>query len=131
MTTMFDELLRLRNEFEKVAATWSRGVYPPVNIYDDGECYLVRTEIPGMDKSALEVTVKNNQLTLGGQRSVQRPTTDAAHHRREREGGKFRRTVTLPDSVDSTKIQATYKNGVLEVVVPRAPEARQRRIEIG
>lgn len=134
--TVFDELLRLRDDLERVTSGWPRerptraGMFPPVNIYDNGESFLVRAEIPGADRATLDVTVKSNQLVIRGQRVVRSAGEQAAYHRREREGGTFRRIVTLPEQVDSTRIQATYKSGLLEVVVPRAAEARPRRIEI-
>jgi HSP20 family protein len=135
--TVFDELLRLRDDLERVTSGWPHerptrsGMFPPVNIYDNGESFLVRAELPGADRNSLDITVKSNQLVLRGQRVVRPAGEQAAYHRREREGGNFRRIVSLPENVDSTHIQATYKNGILEVVVPRAAEARPRRIEIG
>lgn len=108
----------------------SAGVFPPVNIYDDGEAFLVRAELPGMDKDAFEISVKGDQLTLRGERKPQQADPKASYHRRERDGGQFRRVVTLPQPVDADKISATYKNGVLEVVLPRVPEAQPRKITV-
>jgi HSP20 family protein len=106
------------------------GVFPPVNIYDDGENFLVRAEIPGVDKKTLDIAVRGNQLTIRGERNIEPARDDASYHRRERSAGKFRRVVTLPERVDADKISAKYRNGVLEITLPRSPEARERRIEI-
>jgi len=106
------------------------GVFPAVNIYDDGESFIVRAEIPGVDKKTLEISVKGDQLTLRGERNIEPAAQDANYHRREREGGKLRRVVTLPEAVDPEKISATYQRGVLEVVLPRSPQARERKIEV-
>src|SRR5262249_25300109 len=106
------------------------GVFPAVNIYDDGESFIVQAEVPGIDKKTLEISVKSDQLTLRGERNIEPAAQDANYHRREREGGKFRRVVTLPESIDAEKISANYQRGVLEVVLPRSPQARERKIEV-
>lgn len=130
MLPLLDELLRVRNELERVTSTWSRGVFPSINIYDNGEMFMVRAEMAGIDRNSIDVTAKVNQLTIRGERCIKPADEEAAYHRRERDAGQFRRTITLPDHVDAGKIQATYRNGVLEVTVPRAPEAKPRRIEV-
>lgn len=104
------------------------GVFPQVNLFDDGTNYVVRAELPGVNKDTLDVTVKGDQLSLSGERVVS--VANASYHRREREGGKFSRTVTLPDIVDGERIAATYKNGVLEIVMPRVPKAQPRKIQV-
>lgn len=105
-------------------------VFPAINLYDDGNAFLLRAEVPGIDKETLEITAKGTEVTLRGERNITSPGTEASFHRREREAGKFRRTVTLPQPVDADGIKASYKAGVLEVVVPRAAEAKPRKIAI-
>jgi HSP20 family protein len=125
-----EEILRSFAPFLKAQGLRSAGVFPAVNIYDDGESFLVRAEIPGVDKDGLEVTVKSDQLTVRGERKIASVKGKASYHRRERESGQFRRTVTLPQPVDADKISANYKNGVLEVTLPRLAEAQPRKISI-
>lgn len=131
---LYDDVLRSVAPFLTTPSTATApertGVFPAVNIYDDGESFLVRAEIPGVDKQSLDISVKGNQLVLRGERRLEPATEAANYHRREREGGKFRRVVTMPEQVDAEKISANYKGGVLEVVLPRSPQARERRIEI-
>lgn len=110
--------------------TGNAGVFPPLNVYDDGQAFLVRAEIPGVNKESLEVTAQGDQLTIRGERTVEAAASDASYHRRECEGGQFRRTLTLPHAVDSEAVQATYKHGVLEVVLPRVRELQPRRIAV-
>jgi HSP20 family protein len=132
--SVFDDLLRLRSDFERLSPTLRErpsGAYPPVDIYDNGDAFLLRAEVPGVDKAALDITVKANQLVIRGQRVVRPAGAQASYHRREREGGTFRRIVTLPERVDQGRVQASYTKGVLEVTVPRAAETKPRRIEIG
>ncbi len=135
--TDFEDRFRPSREFWNALApfipqpaTHSAGVFPPLNFYDDGETLLVRAEIPGVDRETLEVTTQGDQLTIRGERKIAPPAPNASYHRREREGGKFRRIVTLPAPVDSEKIRATYQNGILEVVMPKAAEARPRQIPV-
>jgi HSP20 family protein len=124
---------RLRDELARGSGgsgTASAGVFPAVNIYDDGESFLVRAEVPGVDKSSLEITARGEQLSIRGERVLPDPEAQASFHRREREGGQFRRTLTLPQRVDSSKVSASYRNGVLEVTLPRVSEAQARKIQI-
>lgn len=134
-----DERFRLQEEvlralttpfFPGAGAKSASGVYPPINLYDDGETFFVRAEMPGVDRNSLEVTAQGDQLTLRGERKVAAVEQDANYHRRECESGQFRRVLTLPQAVDSEKISATYRNGVLEVELPRAPELKPRKISI-
>ena len=121
-----EELLRLARVGDDVAA----GVFPAVNLYDDGESFMLRAEIPGLDKERLDVSVRGDQLTLRGERIVERPEERANYHRRERESGQFRRVVTLPHRVEAGGVTATYRDGVLEVVLPRVAEAQPRKVQI-
>ena len=127
-----DELFRSFMPFVEGAlqARRSAGVFPPVNIYDDGEAFMVRAEIPGVDKGSLDISVKGKELTLRGERKIEPTRPEADFHRRECKGGQFRRVVTLPDAVEADKISASYKDGVLEVVLPRVPEVQPRKITI-
>lgn len=106
------------------------GVFPPVNVFENGEAYRIRAEIPGVDKETLDVSVKGDELTLRGERRIEAAEAAASYHRRERSGGQFRRTVTLPRPVDSENIRASYRNGVLEVELPFVPESKPRKIAI-
>lgn len=126
----------LRNFFEQPwngQSTGTRaaaGVFPAVNIYDDGESFLVRAELPGVDSEGLDVSAKGNQLVIRGERTVDVPAEQANLHRREREGGSFRRAVTLPQEIDPDSVHARLQHGVLDVYAPRSPKARPRRIEV-
>lgn len=127
------ERVRLRYELLRgllPEGAFSPGVFPAVNIYDDGESFLVRAEIPGIDKDSLEITARGEQLTLRGERVIEPAAAPASYHRRERESGQFRRVVTLPQQVDAGQVAATYRDGVLEVVLPRVTEAQPRKIQV-
>jgi HSP20 family protein len=126
-----DELFRAFSPFfQETNVHRTAGVFPAVNLYDDGTSFLVRAELPGVDKDKLEVTAKGDQLTLRGERVIPAAGPDASYHRRERDGGQFRRVVTLPQAIDPDHIEARYVDGVLEVVLPRVPELKSRKITV-
>lgn len=133
--SLFDDRFRWMDELVRAAAPLAReeftpaNVFPPVNIYDDGKAYVVRAEIPGLDRETLEVSVKGEDLTLKGERKAQEPK-DASFHRRECVRGQFARVVTLPAPLEADQVAATYHDGVLEVVLPRQAAAQPRRINV-
>ena len=128
----FDELLRFQRQMSQLMDTWgddSRpAAMPPVNLYDDGEEFHVRAELPGLDREKLDLSVAGDVLTLKATRKPEE--FDGSYHRRERGGDTFSRSVNLPDTVDVDAVRATYVNGILEVSLPRAAEVRPRKISI-
>ena len=128
------DVSRIAGEFVR-ALGWAQqaapGVFPAVNIYDDGEAFLVRAEIPGADRDSLEITTRGNELTIRGERIVKTAEQAASYHRRERDGGRFRRVITLPQRVDGERVSATYRQGILDVTLPRVTEEKPRKIQVG
>lgn len=123
---MLNEMRRFQDDVRQVSGA---GVYLAVNIYDDGESYMIRAEVPGIDKEKLEVTTKGNEVSIRGERAF-KPQEGAAFHRRERGTGVFHRMVSLPDEVDASKVSATYRNGVLEVACPRSVASMPRKVTV-
>ncbi|MFW5968727.1 MAG: Hsp20/alpha crystallin family protein [Persicimonas sp.] len=111
-------------------ARQARGVFPAVNLYDDGESFLMRAELPGVDLDDLDISAKADQVVIRGERTIETPEAEANLHRREREGGTFRRALSLPQRIDPEKVSARFKHGVLEVLAPRAADQRPRKVEI-
>jgi HSP20 family protein len=104
--------------------------YPPVNVWEDSDSFHVEAELPGLTHDQLQLSVTNrNQLTLQGER-VPEEAPKGRWHRRERGFGRFQRVLKLPTPVDADKIEATFENGVLHVLLPKAEEARPRRIAV-
>jgi len=100
--------------------------YPTADVYDhDGE-YLIALDLPGIDRAALEITIDDNRLTIKGTRVAGESSTS----RTERPTGRFLRTFSVPGSVDQKSIHAAYKDGVLEVRLPKRKEETAKRIEI-
>jgi HSP20 family protein len=106
------------------------GVFPALNIYEDEEALEVTAEIPGMGPEDLEIEVEDNNLILRGERKIPQESDRVSYHRRERESGTFHRILALPVAVDPGKVKAACRNGVLEVLLPKAPEARPTKIQI-
>ena len=106
------------------------GVYPALNLFDDGESIVLRAEVPGMDPGELEINATGKALSIVGERKRPEVDEQASAHRRERGYGKFRRAISLPQEIDPDKVQASYKLGVLEVIMPKAEAAKPRKIEV-
>ena len=105
-------------------------VYPPMNVWETPDHYIVACEVPGLDMSDLEVYVAGDRLTVSGNRASAVPEEGVTLHRRERDAGHFSRAVTLPGPVDSSKTQAALADGVLTVRIPKAEEAKPKRIAV-
>ena len=108
------------------SATW----YPPVDVLESKESYVLRAELPGMKKEDFNLEVKDGMLTLSGERKSEKTTDGVKYRTVERVEGKFSRSFSLPETVKHDGIQATYKDGILEIHVPKAEEAKARRIEV-
>jgi len=101
-----------------------------VKVFDHGEKFLVKAELPGVDPKQIDVSVEGDTLILRGERTLATPDVDAAYHRRERDEGRFRRVVRLPGGVAADQVRAEYRDGVLTVHVSKAKEQKPRRVEI-
>jgi HSP20 family protein len=102
--------------------------YPLVNVHDDGESFHVEALAPGVDPGQLEITVLNNTLTIAGEKRGAADVAPDRLHRVERAAGRFHRSVELPAEVDPDRVEAQYRNGLLELTLPRAAAARPRRV---
>jgi len=107
----------------------SGGSYPPVNVFRKGDDFIVITEVPGINRSNLEVQVKGNTIRLAGTKSVSYPEK-ASLHRRERLAGRFDRAVTLPVEIDPDAVKAECRDGILALFLPRAERDKARSIQI-
>jgi HSP20 family protein len=110
---------------------WRVGyVFPPVNVRETDDEYLVECELPGLKMEDLEVTVTGDQLTVAGTRPDTTPTEGATLHRRERDAGDFSRALTLPGAVAADRCEARLKCGILSIRIPKAETAKPKRIEV-
>ena len=104
--------------------------HPPVDIVESKDSYLIRAELPGMKKEDFNLELKDGTLTLSGERKLEEPANGVEYHRAERLAGKFTRSFFLPQTVKHDGIKATYKDGILEVYVPKAEEAKPTQISV-
>jgi len=132
-----DPFLALQHELERMltgafgsAGPTTTGVYPAVDVFDAGEEFVVKAELPGVKPADVEIDVHEDTLTLRGERKLGEPENEAAYHRRERQEGRFRRVVRIPARLAADEARAEYRDGVLTVRLPKAKEARPRRVDI-
>lgn len=128
--SLMREMEALVRDFGERTPFRDQRLFPAVNVTQDEDAFHVRAELPGMDPEALDLSIDQNKLTLRGGRELPAEGEGVSFHRRERRAGTFARTVTLPADVDADRVEATYRNGVLTVTVPKAPEAKPRRIDV-
>jgi HSP20 family protein len=102
-----------------------------VDIYSTGEHELViKVEVPGMNREDLDITVENFTLTIRGEKKAEQTIKDEQFHRVERSYGTFTRSFALPHTVDSNRVEADYKNGVLSITLPLREEAKPKQIKV-
>ena len=103
---------------------------PPVDVIEETERLVFRAELPGVDRNDIDIKVENRTLVLRGEKKQEKDVTAESMHRVERYYGSFSRSFVLPTTINAETISATYRDGVLEVVLPKAEEARPRKIEV-
>jgi HSP20 family protein len=106
------------------------GVYPLVNISEDSDHIYVRAELPGVSPEDLDITIKDQQLVLRGERKILTEEKEVNYHRRERESGFFRRVLRLPAQVDPAKVEAVSQDGVLTITLAKPEEVKPRQISV-
>ncbi len=138
-SSLFGDLRRLEQEFDELlgrsgfgpTGIRSRppGTFPAINVGSTGDRVTVYVFAPGVDPKSLDIQVQQNVLSIAGERRV--PVEDkAAYYRQERFSGEFRRVLTLPEDVDPEKVEAKYRDGIVEISVGRSEAARPRQIEV-
>jgi HSP20 family protein len=126
MNRLFEDATQRRtqsgsnDEFER--ADWT----PAADIYETDSGYLIAMDLPGIDREALEIDIDDNRLVVKGTRLI----GESKQHRTERPRGKFLRTFSVPGSVEQAKIAAEYKDGVLQIRLPKRTEQKPKRIDI-
>jgi HSP20 family protein len=106
--------------------TWA----PAVDVYERKDAYVVAAELPGVGIDDIEITFEDGLLTIQGQRNVAPDSAEERVHRAERPFGAFRRSITLPTHVNSDGIEASTRDGVLQIMVPKAAEVHAKRIRV-
>jgi HSP20 family protein len=137
-TNLFDDYRRLENEMNQFVGSgaWPtgirsvrRGTVPPINVGATPERVDVYLFAAGLDPKKLDISIQQNLLSLSGSRKVEL-NAEAEYYRQERFDGDFRRVISLPDDVDPDRVEAKYRDGVLQITVQRRESARPRQIAV-
>jgi len=108
----------------------NRGWVPPVDIQETEDAYKLHAELPGLTKDDISITLENNVLRLSGERKFEKDVKKESYHRVERTYGAFSRAFALPQQVDADGVQAAFEHGILTITVPKAEQAKPRKISI-
>ena len=103
---------------------------PAVDVYEDEHNVTLKIEVPGIDEKDIDVRIENNTLTVHGERKIEKEEKEENYRRVERQYGSFTRTFTLPNTVDTEKVQANYDKGVLNISLPKKAEAKPKQIRV-
>jgi len=104
--------------------------YPLINLSEDADRFYIEALAPGVDSKSLEVSVQDHELRIAGEKKGSDGVKPDAWHRAERAAGRFVRTISLPTEVDASKIEAHYRDGLLEIVLPKAEAAKPKMIDV-
>lgn len=131
LVTMRDDVDRLFDTFfGRQPQTMDEFWQPAIDIEENNGNLMVRAEIPGMYKDDIKVSVKEDLLKISGERKQENETKEKTFHRIERSYGKFERIIRLPSEVDAGKVKASYKDGVLNVTLPKPESMKPKRIDV-
>lgn len=127
MNRLFEDATQRRNQADGAGDEFERADWTPASdIYETESGYLIAMDLPGINREALEIDIDDNRLVVKGTRAI----SESRQHRAERPRGKFLRTYSVPASVDQGKIAAEYKDGVLQISLPKRSEQKPKRIDI-
>ena len=132
-STLQDRLNRLFRESHREGQDESlttSSFAPSVDVYEDEHNFTLKIEVPGIDEKDIDVRLENNTLTVHGERKIEKDEKEENYRRVERHYGSFTRTFTLPTTVDSEKVAATYDKGVLKIALPKKAEAKPKQIKV-
>ena len=129
MDNLFEEFSRSWLDFPFSGGIDRRleGYVPKIDVSEDGDEILVTAELPGIDEKDIDVSLTRDALTIKGEKKISKEDKGKDYYRMERSYGAFHRTIPLPEGVDTDKVKATFKNGVLTVTLPKTAEAKERK----
>ncbi|MEW6448535.1 MAG: Hsp20/alpha crystallin family protein [Bacillota bacterium] len=128
---MRESLEKVFGKFPKLFKEEQMGVWlPAVDVFEKDDNVVVKVDLPGVDKNNVKVLVTDEEVTIRGETKREEEVKEKNYYRSERAYGSFSRTVALPVAVERAKAKASFKDGVLEVVIPKATDARSHQVEI-
>jgi HSP20 family protein len=131
LTSLQGEMNRLFSTFFDDNGGSARRWAPPMDLVENEDQLVLKADLPGLSEDDVRVEVQNNVLTVSGDRNAEHEEKREGYYRMERSYGGFSRSVTLPEGIDSDRIEASFDKGVLEVRIPKPEERKPQRIAIG
>jgi HSP20 family protein len=131
--SVWQEMERMRRDLDRMSDGFMlhrAPTFPALNAWTNADGILVTAEIPGVEPNAIDISIVDKTLTLKGTRQPENLSENGTTHRQERGCGEFNRTLTLPYSIETDQIEATFKNGVLTITLPRAEEEKPKKIAV-
>ncbi len=134
--SIWQEMDQLQREMNRLFSATSTGrvinspSYPAINIWTNDDGQLISAEMPGVKPDDIDIDVTGDALSISGVRNPDEAVKEARYHRRERSYGSFSRTIQLPFMVDTNKVEANFKNGILLITLPRAEADKPKKITI-
>ncbi len=125
LNKMFEEMTGF-NADNEITGSWA----PAVDVYESENAIEIKADLPGMTEKDIDVSVENNTLTIRGERKFENEEKRENYHRIERQYGSFYRSFQLPNTVEVSKINANFKNGILELTLPKREETKPKKIAI-
>jgi HSP20 family protein len=130
MDRLFAHALGLHGQWQSATGASTPAWAPALDIAERKDAYLVTVELPGVKLDELQITLEDGLLTIQGERQVTSESSKEQYHRVERSSGAFRRAITLPAHVMADAVEASMEDGVLRILVPKAEEAKPKRIQV-
>lgn len=135
----FRELIDVRDDFDRIVDRifrpeldlWEGQTKAPlVDIYEENDAIVVKAEIPGLKKEEIDISISDDAITLSGKKKDVKEVKKENFYQKEIREGSFLRTLSLPCRVDREKVKASYKDGMLEVILPKAPEEKKKELKV-
>lgn len=128
MNRLFSDVARRSPvaEEEMIQGAW----IPPVDIFETGDSIVIKAELPGISKEDITLEVKENTLSIKGEKKFEKDVKEESYHRVERSYGAFQRAFALPSTVQQDKVKAKFRDGILEVTLPKAEETKPKQIKV-
>jgi HSP20 family protein len=123
---LFEDAFKGVEQSTDPLASW----YPAADIYETKDDYVFKLEVPGLSKDDIKIELNNNTLSIAGEKKEENEVKKESYHRIESYSGKFSRSFTLPKNIDSKKVSANMKNGILELHIPKAEEQKTQAVPI-
>ncbi|HXP13847.1 MAG TPA: Hsp20/alpha crystallin family protein [Actinomycetes bacterium] len=130
MDRLFAHALGLHGQWQSATGASTPAWAPALDIAERTDAYLVTVELPGVKLDDLDITLEDGLLTIQGERQFTSESSEEQYHRVERSSGTFRRSITLPAQIMADEVAASMEDGVLRILVPKADEAKPKRIQV-